>query len=91
MSLEFRRRKMAEHRVVHRHPEILSGEPVFVGTRVPVQALVDYLEEGDTIESFLDAFPTINREQVIGFIEQATRALIAQLPRAPSSCSSTAT
>lgn len=62
-----------EHRVVHRHPEIMSGEPVFVGTRVPVRALMDYLEEGDTIESFLDAFPTVTREQVTVFMDQKSR------------------
>ena len=73
---------MPESPVVHSHPEIMSGTPVFVGTRVPVQALVDYLEEGDTIESFLDAFPTVTREQVIALIEQATRALLTQLPHA---------
>jgi uncharacterized protein (DUF433 family) len=71
---------MSQTSVVHSHPEIMSGTPVFVGTRVPVQALVDYLEEGDTIESFLDAFPTVSREQVIAFFEQATRALLTQLP-----------
>jgi uncharacterized protein (DUF433 family) len=60
--------------VVHSHPEIMSGTPVFVGTRVPAQAPVDYLEEGDTIESFLDAFPTVMREQLIAFIEQARAA-----------------
>jgi uncharacterized protein (DUF433 family) len=48
----------------------MSGEPVFVGTRVPVRALMDYIEEGDTIESFLDAFPTVTREQVIAFLRQ---------------------
>jgi uncharacterized protein (DUF433 family) len=73
---------MSQTPVVHSHPEIMSGTPVFVGTRVPVQALVDYLEEGDTIESFLDAFPTVTREQVIAFFEQATQALLTQLPRA---------
>ena len=65
--------EMPEMHVVHCHPEIMGGTPVFIGTRVPIQALVDYLEEGDTIESFLDAFPTVTREQVIAFIEQ-TRA-----------------
>lgn len=73
---------MPDTPVVHSHPEIMSGEPVFVGTRVPVQALIDYLEEGDTIESFLDAFPTVARVQVIAFIEQATRAFLTHLPRA---------
>lgn len=73
---------MTDAPVVHSHPEIMSGTPVFVGTRVPVQALLDYLEEGDTIDSFLDSFPTVSREQVIAFLEQAARALVSQLPRA---------
>ncbi|HEV2147220.1 MAG TPA: DUF433 domain-containing protein [Longimicrobiaceae bacterium] len=73
---------MPEMPVVHSHPEIMSGTPVFVGTRVPVQALLDYLEEGDTIDSFLDGFPSVTREQVIAFLEQAARALLSQLPDA---------
>ena len=55
---------------VHSHPEIMSGTPVFVGTRVPVQALIDFVEEGDSVESFLDSFPTVTREQAIGFLNQ---------------------
>ena len=73
---------MVETPVVHSHPEIMSGTPVFVGTRVPVQALLDYLEEGDTIDSFLDGFPSVTREQAITFLEQAARALLSSLPRA---------
>ncbi len=73
---------MPEEPVVHSHPEILGGTPVFVGARVPVQALLDYLEEGDTIDSFLDAFPTVTRAQTLGFLQQATRALIGGLRRA---------
>ncbi|HEX5725608.1 MAG TPA: DUF433 domain-containing protein [Longimicrobiaceae bacterium] len=73
---------MSEQSVVHSHPEIMSGTPVFVGTRVPVQALLDHLEEGDTIDDFLDSFPTVTREQVIAFLEQAAQALLAQLPAA---------
>ncbi len=73
---------MIETPVVHSHPEIMSGTPVFVGTRVPVQALLDYLEEGDTIDSFLDSFPSVTREQAVTFLEQATQALLAQLPSA---------
>jgi uncharacterized protein (DUF433 family) len=61
---------MAENTFVHSHPEIMSGTPVFVGTRVPVQALLDFLEEGDTIDSFLDSFPTVTRDQAIGFLGQ---------------------
>lgn len=59
---------MAESAFVHSHPEIMSGTPVFVGTRVPVQALFDYLEEGGTIDEFLDSFPT--RDQATGFLGQ---------------------
>jgi uncharacterized protein (DUF433 family) len=56
--------------VVHSHPEIMSGTPVFVGTRVPVQALLDHLEEGDSIDSFLESYPTVTREQAIAFVRQ---------------------
>ena len=55
--------------IVHCDPEIMGGTPVFVGTRVPLQNLVDYLEGGESIEDFLDAFPTVKREQVIAVIE----------------------
>jgi uncharacterized protein (DUF433 family) len=55
--------------VVHCDPEIMGGIPVFVGTRVPLQNLVDYLEGGESIEDFLDAFPTVKREQAIAVIE----------------------
>jgi uncharacterized protein (DUF433 family) len=55
--------------VIHSSPEILGGTPVFVGTRVPLQNLVDYLEGGESIEDFLDGFPSVKREQVIAVIE----------------------
>ena len=55
--------------IVHSDPEIMGGTPVFVGTRVPLQNLVDDLEGGESIEDFLDAFPTVKREQVIAVIE----------------------
>jgi uncharacterized protein (DUF433 family) len=54
--------------IVHSDPEIVSGTPVFVGTRVPVQALLDYLEGGETIEEFLDDFPSVSREQAVAFL-----------------------
>lgn len=73
---------MRDEPAVHSHPEILGGTPVFVGTRVPVQALLDYLEEGDTIDSFLDAFPTVTREQTVAFLEQAARALVGRFRQA---------
>ncbi len=65
--------------IVHSDPEIVSGTPVFVGTRVPVQALLDYLEGGETIEEFLDDFPSVTREQAVAFLEEAGRALLASI------------
>ena len=64
-------------RTVTMDPETLSGAPVFRGTRVPVQALLDYLEGGDTIEAFLDNYPTVSRELAIGFLEEAKTRLLA--------------
>ena len=55
--------------VVHANPEIMGGTPVFVGTRVPLQNLIDYLEGGESLEEFLAAFPTVTREQAIAVIE----------------------
>jgi uncharacterized protein (DUF433 family) len=63
--------------VVHSDPEIMGGTPVFVGTRVPVQSLFDYLEAGDSLEEFLEAFPTVSREQAIGALEIAREAVTA--------------
>lgn len=62
--------------VFHRDPEIMGGTPVFTGTRVPVQNLVDYLEGGESIDDFLAGFPTVKRDQVIGFIEAAREKLL---------------
>lgn len=67
----------AKKPVVHTDPEILGGTPVFVGTRVPFQTLLDYLEAGDTLDEFLDDFPTVTREQAIAALEQAKEALLA--------------
>jgi uncharacterized protein (DUF433 family) len=58
-------------------PEIMGGTPVFTGTRVPVQNLVDYLEGGESIDDFLTGFPTVKRAQVIAFIEAAKDTLLA--------------
>ena len=63
--------------VVHSDPEILSGTPVFVGTRVPVQAMIDYLEGGHTLKEFLDDFPTVHRKVAIAALERAKEHLIA--------------
>lgn len=55
--------------IVHSDPEIMGGTPVFVGTRVPLQNLIDSLEGGESVEDFLEAFPTVTREQAIAVIE----------------------
>ena len=57
--------------VVHSDPEILGGTPVFVGTRVPVQSLFDYLEGGETLDEFVRQFPSVRRDQAIAALEQA--------------------
>ena len=55
--------------IVHSDPEIMGGTPVFVGTRVPLQNLIDYLEGGESLQGFLEAFPTVTRRQAIAVIE----------------------
>lgn len=70
---------LADGSVVHSDAEILGGTPVFVGTRVPVQTLVDYLEGDYSIDAFLENFPSVRREQVNAFLEQATLALLAHV------------
>ncbi len=60
---------------VHSDPEILGGVPVFVGTRVPVENLFDYLSAGDSLDDFLRSFPTVSREQAVAALEQAGEAL----------------
>ena len=57
--------------VISRNPAVMGGAPVFRGTRVPVQTLLDYLEAGDSIDNFLEGFPSVDREQVIAFLEEA--------------------
>ncbi|MGH8469332.1 MAG: DUF433 domain-containing protein [Gammaproteobacteria bacterium] len=52
-------------------PDIMGGTSVFAGTRVPVQTLLDYLEGGESIDDFLEGFPTVTREQVVAFLEEA--------------------
>jgi uncharacterized protein (DUF433 family) len=58
-------------------PDVMSGTPVFAGTRVPVQTLIDYLESGESIDDFLAGFPTVKREQVIAFLEEAKARMLA--------------
>ncbi len=68
--------------ITHRHPEILSGTPVFTGTRVPVRSLFDYLEAGDSLEEFLHQFPSVKREQTIAVLDAAFQSITADAPAA---------
>ncbi len=69
---------MRDHEVIHSDPEILGGTPVFVSTRVPVQALLDYLEGGHPLAEFLDDFPTVTEAQAIAALEQAKHLLVSR-------------
>jgi uncharacterized protein (DUF433 family) len=66
--------------VIERDPEIMGGTPVFAGTRVPVQTLLDYLEAGESIDEFLRGFPGVSRPQVIAFLEEAKDRLVESVP-----------
>jgi uncharacterized protein (DUF433 family) len=65
--------------IIVKDPEILGGTPVFSGTRVPFQALLDYLEGGQTLAEFLEDFPTVTREQAVAALEAAKSLLVGQL------------
>ena len=69
---------MAEEILVQRSKDILGGTPVFAGTRVPVQTLLSYIEEGDTLDEFLDDFPAISREHAVKLLERMKEMLLAQ-------------
>ena len=66
-------------KVIVKDPNILGGEPVFAGTRVPFKILTDYLEGGDTLDQFLEQYPSVGRELAIAAIEEARLSLISQL------------
>ena len=69
-----------ETAVISRDPDVMGGTPVFAGTRVPIQTLLDYLEGGDSIDEFLDGFPSVSRQQVVQFLNQAKDRLLATTP-----------
>ena len=66
------------NRIVQRSSKVMGGTPVFAGTRVPIQTLLDYLEAGDRLDGFLDEFPTVTREKAVAFLELAKEAAVAQ-------------
>ena len=63
--------------IISRSPDIMGGSAVFHGTRVPVQTLLDYLEAGESIDDFLEGFPSVTRQQVIAFLEEARARMVA--------------
>jgi uncharacterized protein (DUF433 family) len=65
-----------KNQIYHSDPAILRGAPVFVGTRVPIQSLFDHLEAGDSIDDFLEGFPSVKREQVIALLEHSCHQLV---------------
>jgi len=65
--------------LISKDPDILGGTPVFLGTRVPFQALLDYLEGGQTLDEFLDDFPTVSKDAAIAALELARSLLVSQL------------
>lgn len=62
--------------LVSRNPNVMGGTPVFYGTRVPMQTLLDYLEAGESIDAFLEGFPSVTREQIVAFLEEAKDRLL---------------
>lgn len=70
---------MQANEFIVKDPDILGGTAVFQGTRVPFQALVDYLEGGQTLDEFLDDFPTVSKEAAVGALDMATTLLVNQL------------
>lgn len=64
--------------VVHSNPEILGGTPVFLGTRVPVQSLFDYLEGGETLDEFLDQFPSVSKDQALAALDMACESVLGR-------------
>jgi uncharacterized protein (DUF433 family) len=66
-----------KRKIISTDPKVMGGTPCFAGTRVPVQTLMDYLEAGDSIDDFLEGFPTVKRAQVIDFLETATERMVA--------------
>lgn len=73
---------MKARAVVVIDPEIMGGTPCFAGTRVPIRNLLDYLEAGDSLDDFLEQFPTVSRAQAVEFLEQSAEAMLKKIPEA---------
>lgn len=71
--------RLTTNQIISSSPEVMGGTPVFAGTRVPIQTLLDYLKAGESIDDFLEGFPTVAREQVIALLEKVERQLVSRL------------
>ena len=70
--------------VIRRDPAILGGTPVFAGTRVPVRILIEFLSAGDSLDDFLDSYPSVSREQAVAALEVAGELLLTRIPQMTS-------
>ena len=75
---------MDKQQIYHSDPEIIGGTPVFTGTRVPVDSLIIHLQAGDSLEQFLDGFPSVSREQAEAFLGLALAEALESTPQEPS-------
>jgi len=78
-ALEGQKLMLKNTPIISTSPDIMGGTPVFAGTRVPIQTLLDYLKAGESIDDFLDGFPTVTREQVITLLEEAGKQLVGMV------------
>ncbi len=69
---------MKRDRIITQNPEILGGTPVFAGTRVPVEILIDYIKAGESLDRFLEGFPTVSREQAGSFLDIALQTVVTE-------------
>lgn len=79
MSYNIRMHQQALSHVISVTPDVMGGTPVFTGTRVPIQTFLDYIQAGETINDFLAGFPTVKREQLNAFLEQAKDLMVANV------------
>jgi len=80
-ALEGQKLMLKNTPIISTSPDIMGGTPVFAGTRVPIQTLLDYLKAGESIDDFLDGFPTVTREQVIALLEEAGKQLVGMVAK----------
>jgi uncharacterized protein (DUF433 family) len=72
----FEYHKFMSNQIITSSSDVMGGTPVFAGTRVPVQTFIDYIKGGESIDDFLDGFPTVTKEQIIAFLEEAKEQMI---------------